>query len=152
VTTKAWLEGDRYDLQYLTTLLPSGDVQVGQDGDRFYLASTELDNPPSGEQFYDVAEKLVTWINGLARCQNPAFLPVRLMGSYDRDGGVTVVGVAATLVVRAHMSAAAVATGPDGSPKPQASPPGPRYLAVAARNTDVAEVLKILGSPGNRIS
>jgi hypothetical protein len=64
VTTKVWLEGDSHDLQYLTTLLPSGDVQVGPDGDRFYLASTELDNPPPDEQFHDVAEKLVTWING----------------------------------------------------------------------------------------
>jgi hypothetical protein len=148
VTTKAWLDGDGHDLQYLTTLLPCGDVQVGQDGDRFYLASTELDNPPPGEQFHDVAEKLVTWINGLARCQNPAFLPVGLRGSYERDGGVTVVGATATLVVRAHMSATAVVTEPDGTPKPPAAPPGSRYLAAAARNADVAEVLKILGKPG----
>lgn len=35
-----------------------------------------------------------------------------------------------------------------GTPKPQASPPGLRQLAVAARNADVAEVLKILGKPG----
>jgi hypothetical protein len=146
VTTKAWLDGGRHDLQYLTTLLASGDVQVGQDGDRFYLAGAELDNPPPGEQFHDLAEKLVTWINGLARCQNPAFLPARLTGSYERDGGVTIVAATATLVARAHISAAAVVTGPDGTPKPQASPRGPRYLAIAARNADVAEVLTILGT------
>ena len=38
VTTKAWLEGDPLDLQYLARLLPVGDVRVRQDGDRFYLA------------------------------------------------------------------------------------------------------------------
>ena len=146
MTTKAWLDGDRHDLQHLATLLPSGDVQVGQDGDRFYLAGAELDNPPPSQQFHDVAEKLVTWINGLARCQNPAFLPVRLTGSYERDGGITVVAATAILAARAHISAAAVVTGPDGTPKPHASPRGLRYLAVAARNGDVAEVLTILGT------
>jgi len=45
VTTKAWLEGDPLDLQYLARLLPVGDVQVRQDGDRFYLAGAELDSP-----------------------------------------------------------------------------------------------------------
>jgi hypothetical protein len=30
VTTKAWLEGDPLDLQYLARLLPVGDVQVRQ--------------------------------------------------------------------------------------------------------------------------
>ena len=148
VTTKAWLDGDRHDLQFLTTLLPSGDVQVGQDGDRFYLAGAELDNPSSGVRFHDEAEKLVTWINGVARCQNPAFRAVSLTGSYERDDGVTVVLATATLTVRAHMSATAVVTEPDGTPKPPASPPAPRYLAIAARNADVAEVLTILGTPG----
>lgn len=146
--TKAWLNGNRHDLQYLTTLLPSGDIQVGQHGDLFYLAGTERDNPPPGKQFYDVAKKLVAWINGLARCQNPAFLPVELTGSYERDGGVTVVGATATLAVRPHMSATAEATGPDGTPKPLAPPRGLRHLAVAARNSDVAEVFTILGRPG----
>jgi hypothetical protein len=130
-------------------LLPSGDVPVGQDGDRFYLVGADLDNQPPGERFHDVAKKLVTWINGLARCQNPAFLPVGLTGSYERDGGVTVVGTTATLVVRAHMSATAVVTGSDGTSKPQASPRGPPYLAVAARNADVAEVLTILDTGGD---
>jgi hypothetical protein len=122
VTTKAWLEGDPLDLQYLARLLPVGDVQVRQDGDRFYLAGAELDSPPSGEQFHDVAKRLITWANGAARCENPAFMPVSLKGSYERDGGVTVVLATATLLVRASMSATAQVTGPDGKPKP-ATPP-----------------------------
>lgn len=146
MTTKAWLEGDPLDLQYLARLLPVGDVQVRQDGDRFYLAGAELDSPPSGEQFHDVAKRLITWANGAARCENPAFMPVSLKGSYERDGGVTVVLATATLLVRASMSATAQVTGPDGKPKPATPPAGPRYLTLAARDGDVAEVLKIMAS------
>jgi hypothetical protein len=146
VTTKAWLEGDPLDLQYLARLLPTGNAQVRQNDDRFYLAGAELDSPPPGEQFHDVAKRLITWANGAARCENPAFMPVSLAGSYQRDGGVTVVGAAARLTVRATMSATVQVTGPDGKPKPATPPAGPRYLTLAERDGDVAEVLKIMAS------
>lgn len=131
----------------LARLLSVGDVQVRQDGGRFYLAGAELDSPPCGEQFHDVAKRLITWANGAARCENSAFMPVSLTGSYERDGGVTVVLATATLLVRASMSAAALVTGPDGKPKPTTPPAGPRYLTLAAREGDVAEALKIMASP-----
>jgi hypothetical protein len=147
MTAKAWLAGDRHDLQYLATMLPSGVVQVTQDGGGLYLAFAELDNPSANEQFYEVARKLITRINGLARSQNPAFLPVDLSDSYERDGGVTAVGATARLVARAYISATAEVTGPDGVPKPQAPHAGPGYLVLAARNPDVAEVLRIMRKP-----
>jgi hypothetical protein len=146
VATKAWLEGDPLDLQYLARLLPVGDVQVRQDGEKFYLAGADLDSPPPGEQFHDVAERLIDWANGAACCENPAFIPVSLTGSYEREGGVTVVGATATLLVRASMAATAQVTGPDGKPKPATPPVGPRYLTLAARDGDVAEVPRIMAS------
>jgi hypothetical protein len=44
--------------------------RVGQDGDKYYLAATKLDNPQPDVQFYDIAARLVTWVNGFARCQD----------------------------------------------------------------------------------
>jgi hypothetical protein len=43
VTIKACLDGASPDLEYLATTLPSGDVHVARDGDRFYLVATERD-------------------------------------------------------------------------------------------------------------
>lgn len=105
-------------------MLPSRDVHVARDSDRFYLVATELDTPPANDQFYDVARKLITRINGLARSQNPSFAPMNRADSYDQGDGVTVVGTTAHLVVRATVTATAEVIGPDSLPMPQAPPPG----------------------------
>lgn len=148
MVTKAWLAGDEHDLQYLAAMLPSGDVRIAQDGDRFCLTARQLDAPPSGEQFYEIARKLISQVNGLACIQNADFSPVDLADSYDQDDGVTVVLATARLVVRARMSATAAVTGPDGRPVPQSAPTGPAYLALASLDPDLSQVLKIMaGSP-----
>jgi hypothetical protein len=148
VTMKAWLTGHQFDLQDLADLLGSGsDVRVIRAADRFFLSAAELDNPPIGVAFHDVAQKLVIRINGLARVQKPGFSPVDLAGHYDEDGNVYVAGVTARVEVRAHVSATAVVTGPSGTPVQQAPPASSRYLALAARSTDVAEALEIMGRP-----
>lgn len=42
MATKAWLEGHMFDLEDLAALLPSGDVRMVKEGDRFYLTAAEL--------------------------------------------------------------------------------------------------------------
>jgi hypothetical protein len=149
VATKARLEGHPYDLRYLADLLPSGKARVAQDGDRFYLAAPEMENPPVGEQYHDVARRLITWANGLACVLNPRFAPVELTDAYHHDGGVSVVLGTAHVTIRPPVvSATGVVTNPDGYQEPPPPPPGPGYLALAAKDTDLAEVLKIMaGSP-----
>jgi hypothetical protein len=145
--TRAWLAGHDHDLRYLAVLLPGGDVRVGQDGDRFFLAAKVMEAPRGCEQFHDAARRLIAWANGLASVLSPDFTPVQLTDAYDHDGGVTVVAGAAHAMVRAPAPAGVGAvTGPDGQVAPQPPPPGSGYLALAARDSDVAEALKIMAA------
>ena len=43
MTVRTWLKGNDFDLQDLATLLPCGDTRVVKEGERYYLASTEID-------------------------------------------------------------------------------------------------------------
>lgn len=146
VTRKLRLTGNTLDLQYLAAALPMGEVLVINNGDRFYVTSKEADDVADA-QVPEVARNLVARINGIGRLQNASFRPVEFSGTYEDDAGVTVVGATATISVRAGMTAEVVVTDADGNVVPQPPPPGPRRLAVAETNHDVAEVLEILGRP-----
>ena len=145
VTRKLRLTGNTLDLQYLAAALPMGEVLVINDGDQFYVTSKEADDVADA-QVPEVARNLVARINGIGRLQNASFVPVEFSGIYEVDAGVTVVGVAAQISVRAG-SGKVVVTDADGNVVPQPPPPGPKRLAAAETNHDVAEVLEILGRP-----
>jgi hypothetical protein len=146
MTMKAWLEGHTFDLEDLATLLPTGDVRVIREGDGFYMNAEELDNPPSGKAFHEVAEELLVRANGLGRLMKPEFTPVGLTGRYEQEGNVSVVlATAAIAVGKARLSATAIVRNPDGTVQPQPPPATVAYIALAARNEDVAEALEIMG-------
>ena len=75
VTIKAWLEGHQFDLQDLAELLAEGDVRIVHDDaeDAYYLAASEIDNPPAGSEFDDVAQRLLVHINEMAVRTRPIF-------------------------------------------------------------------------------
>jgi hypothetical protein len=75
------------------------------------------------------------------------FAPVALKGHYEQDGNVSVVLSTATVRLRAHISATATVYDSDGNPVPQPPLASPAYIASAAQNPDVAEVLEIMGRP-----
>jgi len=145
MTIKAWLEGHQFDLAYLAQLLPAGNIRVVQEGDRYYLTSPEIDNPAAGTHFHDVAERIITHVNGLGLASHSAFRPVSLSRIYNDEKGITVVPETAHLEARGALSATVTATDASGnavSPEPS---PGPDLIALADSNPDVAEVLEILG-------
>jgi hypothetical protein len=149
MTVKAWLKGHDFDLQDLASLLPSGETRVMKEGDRYYIASTEMDHRPAGVEPYQIAPRVLQRVNGLARAQNPKFQPVKLDGHYD-DGEahhVVVVADAATIRGRAHVAAAGVVTTADGEVVPPPPPDGPLRERAAASSPSVEEALMILGKP-----
>ena len=148
MTVRAWIKGHDFDLQDLATLLPSGDTRVVKEGDRYYLASTEIDRRPEGVEPYQIAVEVLQRVNGLARAQNPKFQPVELNGHYD-DGEAHHVVVAdiATIRARAHVAAAGVVTTADGDVVPPPPPEGPLRERAAASSPNVEEALTILGKP-----
>jgi len=56
---------------------------VVKEGDQYYLTSPEIDNPPAGKQFYEVAPEVLARVNGLGRARNPSFRPVKFTGTYQ---------------------------------------------------------------------
>lgn len=101
VTVKAWLEGHQFDLEDVADLLTAGDLRVIKEGDRYYLTSPEIDNPPAGKQFYEVAPDVLARVNGLGRAHNPRFRPVKLAGTYQEGDHRHHVVQAETIEVRA---------------------------------------------------
>jgi hypothetical protein len=83
VIVKAWLDGDRIDLDTLAEVLPAGDTWVACDDDGFYLTAAEIDNRPAGVRFYEVAPVVLQRVNGLARVLSSGYRPVRLNGRYQ---------------------------------------------------------------------
>ena len=111
---KAWLMGHEFDLQYLADLLPSGSTRVTKEDGDFFLSSVELDDLLPGAYLHEVAGKLLTRANGLARVQNPGFQPVRLSGRYtDDERGHAVLG-GSSIVIRAHIQASGSVLRSDG--------------------------------------
>ena len=142
---KAWLEGHQVDLAYLAQLLPSGKVKVMRDGDRYYLTSPSIDDPPPETNYKDVAEWLIEQVNGYGSVMNASFRPVQLAGIYDDETGTRIVPAAARLELRAAtFSGVGVVTDTSGKATPAAQPPGPAHIALAASNPDVADVLEMM--------
>jgi hypothetical protein len=70
----------QFDRDHLAQHLPSGDIKVVRDGDRYYLASPKIDNPPAGTKNHEVAERLIEHVNGYGSLTQPNFRPVGLTG------------------------------------------------------------------------
>jgi hypothetical protein len=143
MTTKAWLEGHQFDLEDLAQLLGTGDVRVVHDADEnaFYPTGPEVDNPPSGTNFYEVAQRLLAHINGIGRVNKADFRPVQLSGRYSTPTALRMVVPTMTAEVRLRAHAVGV-----GQPKPDPPSRWPNRFALAATHPDVADVLDIMGS------
>ena len=147
MTVKAWLEGHQFDLEALANLLPTGDIRVVKEQERYYLTSSQLDSPPPEKTLYELAPDLLTRVNGLGRVNDPGFRPVALTMTFQEGEHKHHVLVAGTIEVRSNISVAAVVTATDGTPPPQAPPAGPQHVEVAGIDADVAQALTIMGQP-----
>jgi hypothetical protein len=147
VLVKAWLQGHQFDLEDLAELLAEGDVRVVHDDaeDAYYLTSPEIDNPTDGTTFYDVAQRLLPRINGIGRVNKADFRPVQLTGRYGTPTGQHIVAAALSSELRLRAHAVGVVTGPHGQPTPNPPSPWPDRFALAGTNSDVGEVLDIMG-------
>jgi hypothetical protein len=62
---KARLNGHEFDLQDLADWLPSGDICVVRDDEGYYLSAPDIDTPPDGKTYYEVAQNLLPIVNGI---------------------------------------------------------------------------------------
>jgi hypothetical protein len=149
MTVKAWLEGHPVDLAALAYLLPNGEVRVIRDDDnegRYYLAAPEIENPSEPGRFDESAQRLIGWINGLARARDASYRPVSLSGIVtDTDGNITVFPGSARIEIRPGIAVVGIVIGPDGEPVPRPPSPWLDRLAFATTHPEAARVLVIMG-------
>jgi len=88
---------------------------------------------------------VIDHINGLARFKNPNFQPVRLSGRYTQGESEHIVISPQPMEARVGMGTPTiVVTKPDGTIVPDPPSPWPDYLALAAANPDVGDVLEMM--------
>lgn len=146
MTVKAWLDGDRFDLETLAYLFAVGKVQVVYDDDRnsYYLTAPDIDNPSEDGRFDIPAESLIRRMNGLARIYSSGYRPVKLIARYTDSNGRDYQFISPTgIASRAAVGVPTVSNA--GDPMPDPPSPWLDRLALADSNDDVAEVLNILG-------
>jgi hypothetical protein len=145
---KARLTGHEADLITLGELFREGDPVVAADQEGHYLGFVAPDQLiDNGARLYEFASSLLLHVNGVGRLRSSEFRPVRLTGRFDDDAGRQhAVVLAETAEVRAFALPVTVLI--NGQQAPAPLPPGPRYVQLAATNSDVAEVLRILGNAG----
>ncbi|AMU69847.1 Uncharacterised protein [Mycobacteroides abscessus subsp. abscessus] len=146
MTVKAWLNGDRFDLETLAYLFAVGEVQVIYDDDQnsYFLTAPDIDNPSEDGRFDIPAESLLRRMNGLARIYSPGYRPVKLVAKYTDSNGRDYQFIAPTgIASRAAVGVPTVSTA--GDPIPDPPSPWLDRLALADSNDDIAEVLNILG-------
>jgi hypothetical protein len=147
VPWKAWLEGHEFDLGTLRELFRAGGPLVAQDQSEGYYIESAVLQDTNGQLDYSAAETLLKRINGAARAADQGFRPVNLRDRYTApDGTMSVLARAGLAEARSRVSATAVVS---GAAVPTPRPKGPRYVALAEQNADVADVLRVLGQPGS---
>ncbi|MFL0179630.1 hypothetical protein [Mycobacterium sp. SMC-15] len=146
---KAWLDGDPADLDALARLLPDGDTRVVHDAERdgYYLTAPEIDNPPTGQAYYEVAKALVVTVNGFARATNTTLRPVKLKGSFSEGASEhQVIFLESVAELRIQVGRPTITvTKPDGTVVPSPPPRGPGRFAAASKHPDTVEALEIMG-------
>ncbi|MDV7244458.1 MULTISPECIES: hypothetical protein [Rhodococcus] len=144
---RAWLSGDRRDLQELAELLSAGDTRVVMDDGDYYLTSEDIDHPLDKVPFSQAAARLLLRVNGLARAANADFRPVALAGRYDRgDASETILVVEDSIDARDYASPI-VASAPDDAVPPSSVRPSAHSQlgALIVAHPEVGEALGLMG-------
>ncbi|MCQ9179833.1 hypothetical protein KMT30_12520 [Streptomyces sp. IBSBF 2953] len=145
MTIKAFLKGDPIDLEAIAYVFSEGDPCVSGDHEGFYVTSAAFDGLTSGPDFHAAASSLLLRINGVARALDGNFRPVRLVGSFADESGLThVVATPDTAEGRAY---AMPPTVQGEAEPPRLAPRGPAYFDLAESQPDVADAQAILGKP-----
>ena len=156
---KAQLDGHDFDLERLAELFPHGDPKVVKADEGFFLEATALDGLfHEASRMREVATLILAQFNGVARLRDAGFRRVRLLNRYVNDSGsvhtmidvgdeacvrdTATVVVAGTAEARLGTLNARVAVNGVVA-KPEA--PGASYLDLTSVNTDVAELLTLIG-------
>jgi len=138
---RARLQGHSSDLDHLTDLLPTGDVTVEREGNRYYLVAAQIDNPSPPNTFHEAARQLLVHVNGIGRMTRPDFRPVSVSSIFDDETGRDDISVAMMMEVRPRVRVTATVVNGEVVIGP---PRGPRYVSIALHNSEVAEALEIM--------
>lgn len=136
MTWQAYLKGDAFDLETLTVLFPTGDLQVQKDDGGVYVTGILLNATGSAEHALRVAKEWLPMLNSAARVLEASFRPVEVSGSIADGHGNRHVFAEANLSVRSRMTASGAVDMPN-VPLPR----GTELMRRAASDQNLAEAM-----------
>lgn len=145
---KVQLTGERFDLEDLPRLLDEPELEVRQDGERFFLCSSRFSTLETVADVRSLAGTVLKMLNGALRVSNHNYRPVGLGPVHELkpDGTKQVtVGVSETLHVRGKVTVTkkdADGNVVEGRPDPLL----PVGIQEGMRDPMVGEVLAFVGS------
>lgn len=148
-TTKAWLDGDGYELAVAAEQFASGDTRVAHEDERYYLTDPALDSC-SADALMDTGTRIMQRVNAVCRMADSGFRSISLSGAFNHsDGGVTIAG--ATAEARARATAGVVVVTRDGTTQPPDPSAAEELTAAEAVDPDIAAVVAITGSGNGQL-
>jgi len=137
--------GHSFDLDTVAGLFQDGEPSVCNAEGDYYLQSSEFDDLDAAADVKARAEILLVRVNGIGRVLDPSYRPVELTGRFiTPDGGSAV--VLAVVAAEARIRAQSVGLVVNGEPVSPPPPRGPKYVALARNDTNVAEALAHIAS------
>jgi hypothetical protein len=151
---RAYLEGHQFDLDLLVEQFDRGQVVVRRDGDQCWMESPDFAALAEPGELQRVSGNLLSEMNGAAALVDASYRRVELTDRFSDGTGSNFVLLSAAIEARIRGTAVGEVRGPDGELIPPPPPtPGPDYLAVARRDPNIREVLKLLGGgPGDWVT
>ncbi|GAC69732.1 hypothetical protein [Gordonia soli] len=148
-TTKAWLDGEGYELTVAAEQFRTGDTRVVREGERHYLTDPALDSCPA-DALVDTATPIVQRVNAVCRMADSGFRSLALAGNFAHsDGAVT--NAVARAEIRARAFAGVVVTTRGGTVQPPGPSAAQRLATAAAADSEVAAIVAIMGSGGGQL-
>jgi hypothetical protein len=160
VTVRVKLDGHQFDLEALAEHFSTGDARVVLADEGTFLVA-DLDHlMDDGERLVQAANLLLARVNGYAALADSGYRPVRLCNTFVRENHpnhehavvhdearardrFTVVQVG---IAEVRCKALPVTALVDGVPVPPPPARAPVYVARAATDRDVADLLELVGN------
>jgi len=129
------LQGERFDLEDLPSLVCSPEHTVIEEDGSYYLKSSDFDSLGSADEVRDRALTIVKMLNGAMKLHIPGFRGVSEAGVtlIEEDGRRHhYVYLEGSITLRSKVSANATVTGSNGTPRVEPHPPAASNPALVS--------------------
>lgn len=147
----AQLKADAFDLETLHELFSGRSPRVELEQDGHFLIADDFTDLADAEEVRAAAESILRNMNGVARMHHPSHRQVQLSGQFvDEESRVHAIAAPETITLRSRADLVVVRKEGE-KPPPPPPPKGPVIVELAQKNPNVADALRLLGAPQERL-